>query len=159
MNAGRDMNEASIRPATTGDFFAVVDLLTRCGLSAGDLAAAHLRSFFVAVTGDRLIGVAGVELLDGVGLLRSLAVEPEFRHHGLAQRLVEACEALATGERGISTWYLLTTTAADYFQRRGYDAIPRDTVPAGIAAHPQFLGLCPASARCLRKSLADRAPT
>ena len=102
---------------------------------------------------DRLIGVAGVERLGRVGLLRSLAVAPDYRNAGLAHRLVTAAEDRAKNHHGISDLYLLTTTAADYFLRRGYREVPRESVPGGVASHPQFRGLCPASARCLEKNL------
>ena len=101
----------------------------------------------------RLVGVAGVERLERVGLLRSLAVAPDCRNAGLAHRLVMACEERAKGLHGISDLYLLTTTAADYFLQRGYREVPRESVPGAVAAHPQFAGLCPASARCLAKNL------
>ena len=56
--------------------------------------------------------------------------------------------------RGAATAYLLTTTAAEYFRRRGYTDVPREAVPAIVAGHAQFRSLCPASAKCLEKRLA-----
>ena len=153
MSAGKGMDTPEIRPARADDLAAIVELLTGCALPAGDLSAAHLADFFVAAADDRLVGVAGLELLGSVGLLRSLAVAPAFRGAGLAQRLVAACEERAKNLRAISDLYLLTTTAADYFLRRGYRELARESVPDSVAAHPQFLGLCPASARCLAKNL------
>ena len=153
MSGGESLNTPEIRPARADDLTAIVELLTACGLPASDLSAAHLADFFVATANDRLIGVAGVERLERVGLLRSLAVAPDCRNAGLAHRLVTASEERAKSLHGISDLYLLTTTAADYFLQRGYREVPRASVPGGVAAHPQFLGLCPASARCLGKSL------
>lgn len=152
---GERMNESEIRPARAGDLAAIAALLADCGLPSGDLSVAHLASFFVATVDDRLIGVAGLESLESTGLLRSLAVAPAYRGGGLARRLVEACEVKARDKRTIAELYLLTTTAADYFLRCGYSEVPRASVPAGVAAHPQFRGLCPASARCLRKRLRE----
>ncbi len=153
MSGGESLNTPEIRPARADDLTAIVELLTACGLPASDLSAAHLADFFVATANDRLIGVAGVEQLERVGLLRSLAVAPDYRSAGVAHRLVTACEERAKSLHGISDLYLLTTTAADYFLQRGYREVPRASVPGGVAAHPQFLGLCPASARCLAKNL------
>ena len=153
MSGGESLNTPEIRPARADDLTAIVELLTACGLPASDLSAAHLADFFVATANDRLIGVAGVEQLERVGLLRSLAVAPDYRSAGVAHRLVTACEERAKSLHGISDLYLLTTTAADYFLQRGYREVPRASVPGGVAAHPQFAGLCPASARCLAKNL------
>ncbi len=153
MSVGKDMEEPVLRLAGADDLAAIVELLTDCGLPASDLSTEHLADFFVATANDRLIGVAGVEQLERVGLLRSLAVAPDCRNAGLAHRLVTASEERAKSLHGISDLYLLTTTAADYFLQRGYREVPRASVPGGVAAHPQFAGLCPASARCLAKNL------
>ena len=155
MNAPSKVIAPEIRPAQGDDFAAIVELLTGCALPANDLSAEHLVYFFVARVGDRLVGVAGVEPLESVGLLRSLAVAQDFRGGGLAQRLVAACEERAQDLLGVSDLYLLTTTAADYFLRRGYHELARESVPGSVAGHPQFRGLCPASARCLGKKLTD----
>ena len=87
------------------------------------------------------------------GLPRSLAVEPAWRGSGIGERLVADNERRAHAA-GVRALYLLTTTAQAYLQRLGYEDIQRDVVPTTIAAHPQFRGLCPASAKCMRKMLA-----
>ncbi len=142
-----------LRPARPDDLPSVVALLDACGLPIGDVTKAMLASFCVAETEGNIVGVAGLEAFDIVGLLRSLAVAEDQRGGGLAARLVDWCEAGAR-RRGVETAYLLTTTAAEYFRKRGYEDVPRDAVPATIAGHAQFRGLCPASAKCLAKHLA-----
>ena len=149
-------NTTPLRQARQDDLHAISELLRASGLPADDLVAAHLATFYVATVDDAVVGVAGIEAAAGAGLLRSLAVSPAQRGSGLARRLVDACEALAR-DKGLPALYLLTTTAADYFLRRGYDEVTRASVPAAIAAHPQFRGLCPASARCLCRRLAQSA--
>jgi amino-acid N-acetyltransferase len=49
--------------------------------------------------------------------------------------------------------YLLTTTAEGFFAQRGYRLSERVTAPLAIAATRQFCGLCPATARFMRKRL------
>jgi amino-acid N-acetyltransferase len=49
--------------------------------------------------------------------------------------------------------YLLTTTAADYFRRRGYEPVDRDALPPAIRSTEEAARLCPASAACLRKKI------
>ncbi len=147
-----NIREIEIRPARPDDLPAVTDLLNACRLPTGDLTQDILPTFFVAVSGKRLVGVAGFEASGIDGLLRSLAVAPEERGNHLGERLVVRCEAAARST-GVKSLYLLTTTADAYLRRLSYVDVPRESVPSEISAHPQFRGLCPASAKCLKKPL------
>ncbi len=145
-------NKHELRPARAADLPAVVALLESCGLPIGDVSEAMLASFCVAEADGRVVGTAGVEAFGADALLRSLAVEEASRGGGLAARLVDWCEGEAR-RQGVEKVYLLTTTAAEYFRKRGYADMPRDAVPAAVAGHAQFRSLCPASAKCLGKRL------
>ncbi len=140
------------RLAQPDDFPAIISLLTACQLPMGDLNMAGINNFVVAISGNTLIGVCGLEVFGTAGLPRSLAVEQEWRGRGIGERLVAENERRAR-DAGVRVLYLLTTTAATYLQRLGYENVQRDTVPEAIAAHAQFRGLCPASAKCLGKRL------
>ena len=142
-----------IQPATSDDSRPIRGLLETCGLPHDDLVPAHLRHFLVARDGDRVVGIVGLEPRGDAALLRSLAVAPERRNEGLGARLVDAIERHA-GDNGIRTLYLLTTTAADYFDTRGYECIDRDALPEPIQQTEEAARLCPSSATCMRKSLA-----
>lgn len=154
------MNAAEIdtRRAGVDDFPAIVALLQASGLPTDDLSPASFSDsattrFSVAFSGPRLIATCGLEASGCDGLLRSLAVAPGYRHLGVGRTLVEHSESAAR-TAGIDTLYLLTTSAATYLSRLGYTGVSREAVPAGITGHPQFRGLCPASATCLKKALA-----
>ena len=149
MNAHSTSAMPALRAASIGDLPAIVALLDDCGLPTGDFGARLPGDFLVAEDGATLVGAIGLETLGDIALLRSLAVRPQVRGHGIAAHLVERCEAQARAQ-GIEALYLLTTTAAGYFGRRGYTEVARDAVPAAVADHPQFRCLCPASAKCLR---------
>ncbi|MGE3297944.1 MAG: arsenic resistance N-acetyltransferase ArsN2 [Porticoccaceae bacterium] len=127
--------------------------LTEAQLSVADLANSRSLKLLGIRDGGRLVGVVGVEVYGSVGLLRSLAVEPNRRHSGLGGSLVSNAEAWAA-KQGVKTLYLLTTTAAPFFAGRGYEAVPRTEAPAAIAATAQFSDLCPASSTFMRKVLA-----
>jgi amino-acid N-acetyltransferase len=86
-----------------------------------------------------------------VGLLRSLAVAEAHRKGGCGRALVSHAESWAW-RHGVKTLYLLTTTAANFFARTGYEAISRVQAPAPIAATTQFSSLCPSSATLMRKA-------
>ncbi len=127
-------------------------LLTEAQLPIADLANNRSLDLLGMRDGGRLVGVVGIEVYGGVGLLRSLAVAPAHRNAGLGGSLVSNAEAWAAKQK-VKTLYLFTTTAAPFFARRGYEAVPRSEAPAAIAATAQFLDLCPASSTFMRKVL------
>jgi N-acetylglutamate synthase-like GNAT family acetyltransferase len=49
--------------------------------------------------------------------------------------------------------YLITTTAAPFFERLGFEPVQREAVPEGIRKSPEFASICPTSAAVLRRSL------
>jgi len=128
-------------------------LLTRAGLPVSDLRETRGLNLFGVRLNERLIGVVGVEVHGVAGLLRSLTVAETHRNSGYGQALASHAEAWAS-QQGVKTLYLLTTAAAGFFARLGYEAIPRSEAPAAIAATSQFAGLCPASSTFMRKVLA-----
>ena len=140
----------TIQPASPDDFETVQDLLRTVGLPHEDLTPAHLEHVLVARREDTLHGVVGLEPCGDAALLRSLAVAPDARGQGLGTRLVEAIEQRAWDE-GVRTLYLLTTTAASYFQAHGYERIARDALPESIRQTDEAARFCPASATSMRK--------
>jgi amino-acid N-acetyltransferase len=128
-------------------------LLTEAQLPVSDLATRRSLHLLGVREGGALVGVVGIEVCEEVGLLRSLAVGPARRNSGLGTALVSDAEAWAA-KRGVKTLYLLTTTAARFFAKRGYQATTRSEAPAAIAATAQFKDLCPASSTFMRKVLA-----
>lgn len=134
------------------DLAAIVELLDACALPSEDLTAAHLQHFLVHYQHAHLIGVVGLEVFKQVALLRSLAVAAAHRNQGIAARLVQAIEDVAVS-KGVETLYLLTTTAKDFFYKRGYQEITRGKVPDAIQQTTEFSTLCPDSAVCMQKCL------
>lgn len=147
-----DGTPPTLRQAGAADLDAIKSLLSRCQLPADDLSETTLGNFVLAISDDRIVGVCGIERFGSDGLIRSLAVDPARRGQRLGERLVAANEAKAKAA-GIARLYLLTTTARDYLQRLGYADIDRASAPEAVRTHPQFRGLCPASAKCMVKRL------
>lgn len=129
-------------------------LLEACALPTSDLHEAAQVQLFALTRGSQLLGLVGLELHGKAALLRSLAVAPEERGRGHARVLVQAAENAAT-EAGVARLYLLTTTAARFFEGRAYVETPRNEAPASIAATRQFSGLCAASSNFMSKALAS----
>ncbi|QBK05512.1 GNAT family N-acetyltransferase [Hylemonella gracilis] len=147
-------------PLTAQDHPAVQAMLAQAHLPFEDLSPAAMPLFLgVRDPGPshdgapgNLIAIAGLEVHGDDGLLRSLLVLPEQRGRGLARELVRAQEAQAN-RLGLRRLVLLTETAADFFRALDYQDTDRATLSPRLQASPQFQQLCPASARCLSKSL------
>lgn len=139
-----------LRPATEQDRVAVEALLHAAGLHPLDDTAQFGPQYIVAVLGEnRIIGVAGMELHGDDCLLRSVAVDKEFRSLRLGATLAEDRLHWAR-DRGIRAVYLLTDTAANYWARFGFREIARQDAPEGIAASHEWAGGCPASSTAMR---------
>lgn len=104
------------------------------------------------MSGNALQGMVGLELYGAVALLRSLAVAESKRGSGLGSDLVDCAEQQAV-KHGAKTLYLLTTTAEDFFLRRGYAPAKRSGAPTAIASTSEFTVLCPLSSAFMMKWL------
>jgi amino-acid N-acetyltransferase len=131
---------------------AAKQLLSAADLPVADIRAQHMRHFFGCGSDSNLEGLVGLELYGEAALLRSLAVAAERRGTGLGTQLVEHAEGYAR-KKGVSSLYLLTTTAEAFFLRRGYARIPREDAPAAIKSTSEFSGICPASSAFMVKHL------
>ena len=146
-----------IRPAEPSDLAAIQRLLTVSGLPLDGVRDA-LHGFVVAQSSDGLVGVAGLEVCCDNALLRSVAVSPDWRSHGLGRALVTRVISDAEA-RGIRALYLLTTTAERYFPSFGFHQIPREDVPADVRKTGEFQSVCCASAAVMcRMSAPSAAP-
>jgi protein-tyrosine-phosphatase/anion-transporting ArsA/GET3 family ATPase/predicted N-acetyltransferase YhbS len=139
----------SITDARPADREAVLALLREQHLMT-DGVPDDLAGFVVARTGDRLVGVAGVEPHGDSALLRSVAVASDQQGSGVGRQLVDAAlsRATAAGARDI---VLLTEGADRWFARFGFTPIGRDDAPDGVRRSSQFTGACPDSATVMRR--------
>lgn len=141
-----------VRRAAPGDLAAVETLLTASGLPLDGVREAF-GTFVVAESGTDVVGVAGLEVCCDNALLRSVAVRPEWRSHGVGRALVTRVISDAES-RGIRALYLLTTTADRYFPTFGFRTIARDEVPSDVRATSEFSGACCASATVMCRECA-----
>lgn len=128
-------------------------LLTESDLPTADLTAGAMSNFLASGNAEQLDGVVGLEFHRPYGLLRSLAISVDARGSGLGRALVSATEKLAIANR-IQALYLLTTTAADYFEGLGYLVVRRESAPPQIQHTAEFSSLCPDDAVVMMKQLA-----
>ncbi len=145
--------DIEIGTCTKTDEQEIIELLRDAGLLTADLTPEKLRNFLVARIENRdIIGTAGCEAFEGYGLLRSLAVRPDYRGSGIGRILMAEMEDYAR-KSGIKTLYLLTTTVPGYFTKLGFQVTQRSAAPGCIAATDEFSSLCPVSAVCMYKQL------
>ena len=144
--------KATLRDARPADFPAVKELLTISELPL-DGVPDTLEQFVVAEAGGEIVGVAGLETCCDDALLRSVAVDAEWRSKGVGRALVT--RAIASAEsKGFRALYLLTTTAEHYFPSFGFHEVDRASVPKSIAESVEFTNACPASAVAMERELA-----
>ena len=109
-----------------------------------------LGDFIIARFNGELVGCIGLERYGKIALLRSLVVREDFRGFGIAKEL---CRRFEERLSGFEVVYLLTTTAADFFRKIGYEEINRDEAPPPIRTNKQFTTLCPSTAVLMKKIL------
>ena len=147
----RRVDEIVIAPATAIDVATIKDILESNELPTAGVDE-HWRTFLVARDGQRIVGCCGAEAYPVAALIRSLAVAPQYRSHGIGRKLVrQLIDRLAS--HGLREFYLLTTTAEPYFRKRGFKKIDRDEVPPQLLQSREFQDACPQSAVCMRLAM------
>lgn len=142
------MSDITIAPATAADLAPIKALLEGSGLPTAGVDE-HWKTFIVARDGDRIVGCGGAEAYQFAALIRSVAVLPDYRSHGTGRRIVrQLLDRLAS--RGLREFYLLTTTAEEYFRKRGFKTIDRDEVHPQLLSSREFQDACPSTATCMR---------
>jgi BolA protein len=105
----------------------------------------------------RLAAAGAVQFLAPYALLRSLVVDASCRGKGLGSAMVRVLLNEA-GTSGATEAFLLTTSAAPFFSRHGFEPIARSEVPAPIAGTSQFTGSACATAQAMRFRLSEDHP-
>jgi amino-acid N-acetyltransferase len=140
--------EIRIAGASVADLPAIRQLLVDNDLPTAGVDE-HWKTFVVARDGDAVVACGGSEAYEFAALLRSVAVHPDYRSLGIGRKIVrQLLDRLAS--RGIREFYLLTTTAEEYFRKRGFKVIDRDEVHPQLLGSEEFRGACPDSAVCMR---------
>ncbi|MGA7615730.1 MAG: arsenic resistance N-acetyltransferase ArsN2 [Thermoanaerobaculia bacterium] len=144
----KTLADLRITPALPDDLPEVLSLLERNQLMTSDVEA-HLRNFVIARDGAVAVACGGAEAYQFAALLRSIAVDPEYRGMGLGRRIVrELLDRLSS--RGLREFYLLTEGAEEFFRKRGFKVIDRDQIHPQLLSSSQLQGACPESATCMR---------
>jgi amino-acid N-acetyltransferase len=130
----------------------LVSFLTGNNLPVFDTSNSDPPLFFSIRLNSVLIAVIGLEMFGDDGLLRSFAVSKPYRGQHLGKQLVHFAEHYAV-THGITTLYLLTTTASMFFNKLGYTPSSRSEAPKKISETAEFSTLCPTSSAFLKKKV------
>lgn len=152
MTGKRQTDTWRLRTATPRDRNVALTLIREANLPLEGVEDSFPAGYIVGETGERVIAVAGMEKYGSFGLLRSLAVSPDWRRLGIGKALTDRLLALAW-TMNLEAVYLLTTTAQAYFAGKGFQRVDREDVPAEIQASVEFAGACPTSAICMYKGI------
>jgi N-acetylglutamate synthase-like GNAT family acetyltransferase len=138
-----------IEPAGNRDLDSLTALLDAGHLPTDGLGEHLLQTTLVARDAAEIIGCVALEPYGKTALLRSLAVIPSRRRHGVGQQLTRAALDLARQQRVVAL-YLLTTTAAEFFAHHfGFRPIVRAEVPVVVQQSVEFMSACPETAQAM----------
>jgi len=131
---------ARLRAATRADLPRVEHLLVDAGLITAGVAE-HIEQFILAEDNGHVVGSAGLERYGAQALLRSVAVAPQYRNHGLGRTLVRRVLDGALRDQ-VREVYLFTISAPEYFRLLGFKPIGRDDVADSVRASQEYGECC-----------------
>jgi N-acetylglutamate synthase-like GNAT family acetyltransferase len=140
-------------PLRDGERAALAAALAKAKLPTADVEAPGRLFWRFETTDEVPVGFGGLEPYGDDALLRSLVTLPPVRGRGVGTAIVAALEFEAR-LHGCRNLWVITATAADFFERLGYARCARAVVPPAIRETTEFAELCPASANVLMKKLA-----
>ena len=122
----------------------IMDLLNNNSLPINDILENKIE-FIVATSGDnKIVGCIGLERYVYDGLLRSFAVDKEYRNQKIGNALYNRLLSFSE-QSGITILHLLTTSAEKYFSQKGFIVVKREKAPNSIRKTTEFSSLCPSS--------------
>jgi len=141
----------AVRPAEPRDLDTVHRLLEENDLPIPGVEE-HFGDFLVAEENGVVVGAIGMEQYGETGLLRSAVVHPSCRNRGVGGMLVDRLlERSRT--RSLRRLVLLTTTAGEYFGRKGFQRVDRSGITGPVAESVEFTEACPSTATCMELML------
>lgn len=130
----------------------LIAALTAAKLPTDDLGEAGRTFYAYRSLSGATLGYGGCELYGPDAFLRSIVVAPEARGHGIGRNLLPLLLYRAW-RQGARTAWLLTTTAANFFETVHFRRCPREQAPAAIQETREAKSLCPVSAVLLSKNI------
>ncbi|WAJ26645.1 GNAT family N-acetyltransferase [Antarcticirhabdus aurantiaca] len=131
----------------------LLGLLSDAGLPTEDVTEPGRVFLRYSNEGGEFVGIGGFEPLGAAVLLRSIAVVPEHRGHGVGGAITT--DLMERGrEQGAADAFAFTTGERTFLAAIGFRRVERTEAPAAVLATRQASGLCSASAVLWRKDIA-----
>jgi arsenate reductase len=149
----KDDGEPALRDQIiSGDDPGLAAALRAADLPTDDLVEPGRHFFaFLSLSGE-MLGYGGFELFGEEVYLRSIVVLPVARGRGVGKAIVARLSRRAFDLGGRRLW-LLTTTAAPFFEAIKFKRVDRTRAPATILGTRQAQDLCPVSAEVLMRAI------
>lgn len=148
----RGLPELIALPLRLGERNQIAGALAKADLPTEDLDMPG-RLFWRFETPDQVpLGFGGLEIHSLDALMRSVLTLPPARKRGVGSAMVAALEVEALALKASTVW-LITTSAAGFFERLGYAPCDRADIPHAIRQTRQFSSLCPDTAAVMCKRL------
>ncbi|KQT86847.1 GNAT family N-acetyltransferase [Aurantimonas sp. Leaf443] len=128
----------------------LVGLLSEAGLPTEDVTEPGRVFLRYATEGGEFVGIGGFEPLGPAVLLRSIAVVPAHRGHGIGRSITADLMGRAR-QRGAADAFAFTTEERTFLAALGFRRVERAEAPDAVLATRQATGLCSASAVLWRK--------
>lgn len=123
------------------DYDKIRELLKTNKLPYEDIISSKVE-FITSQPDGNLAGCIGIEKYGEDGLLRSFAVDDEYKNKGIGKDLLNELISKSKNE-GIKKLHLLTTTADKYFAKKGFRNSERSNAPNAILSSKEFSEICP----------------
>lgn len=147
------MTDVEFSSARQGELQEIQALLAACRLST-DWIEQLTNHCIVARVDSNIVGLVALEPGGRSGLLRFLAVAPDWRGRSLGRilfaRMISHARLLGTEQL-----YLLTTDAEGYFASLGFERIEGSAPP--IQGTAQLLPPCPRDAICMSRDISNES--
>jgi amino-acid N-acetyltransferase len=131
------LSEVEVRKATMSDIHALLQLINSYAADGIMLPrtefemSENIRDFSVAYQGSQLIGCGALHFYTPTsGEVRSLAVDPSLKTHGVGKRIMEALEAEAVDNYLHAIFAF--TYVPEFFQKMGFQQVERGELPLKV---------------------------
>jgi len=137
VTSGFDLQNTIVRKATMADIPALLQLINNYAAQGIMLPrtefemSENIRDFTVLYCGFRLIGCGALHFYSPTaGEVRSLAIDPDIKHRGLGNQLVEALQSEAE-DNGLHSIFAFTYVP-DFFRKLGFHEVERGALPLKV---------------------------
>lgn len=140
-----------VNRASEEDSGLIIRLLREYDLPTEDIGVSDIE-FYIVKESENLVACVGLEVNQDTALLRSMAIKKESAHQGIGTQLVNFILDESSAKQ-LKSLFLLTETAAPFFEKLGFITVERNSVPAAIQHSKEFSELCADTAVCMKIDL------